>query len=243
MNKKRILACTLIGIMITSFGLYGCNKQNKSKESPKKVEKENNENSNVDKTKAETKSIKTGDSKKSNLQDNKVSLKQKTIKGKSSVVKYPFVSGISDKNIEDKINKTIESEAKNLLDYSEGRVDISYKGYSLGNEYLSIGLKGYATAEGGKVEMLNTINYDLSTGKALTTENFFKNDKESLEGLNNLFKKYSNGDTFSTGYGFFIKSDQDSKDSIVFYHLKNDADREFTRVEIPMNEIEPYLVK
>ncbi|KNF07025.1 hypothetical protein CLPU_31c00020 [Gottschalkia purinilytica] len=43
MKNRRIVACALIGIMLTSFGLYGCKKKSDTKSNSPKVESQKND--------------------------------------------------------------------------------------------------------------------------------------------------------------------------------------------------------
>ncbi len=157
-------------------------------------------------------------------------------------VSYPQVDMVGELKA-DYINQDLRNVVDKYLKSKDnlGYVEMDYKVTYKENDYFSIVFEGRSEYEGGEYPILEALVYETRTGKRIKAENLIKQDQESIDNLNELFKIHceKQGVTpinFGTYMGIYF-----TNDDIVFYFLENDNSTEYTKVKIPMEIMKSYI--
>jgi len=108
---------------------------------------------------------------------------------------------------------------------------------------ISVLFTGFQTWEGGKYDLMRSVNIDLTTRRVLNTKNLFKEEEPSQKGITALLKKaamdhpaVTHTPNFGKWMGIYFTSE-----NAVFFYMENDFAKEHVQLAVPLNQLTQYM--
>ena len=157
-------------------------------------------------------------------------------------VYYPQFANLDSFITMSVINAEIE---KVVAEYSKQReygskTEIDYQITRQDKDIISVLFTGYQTWEGGKYDLMRSVNIDLSTRRVLNAKNLFKEDERTKKRITELLKKaavnnssVTHAPNFGNWMGIYFAGK-----NVVFFYMENDFAKEHVKLSVPLYQLQ-----
>jgi len=224
---KMVFIVCIFALISLGITKYAINKSNKNEIITEEITEETTEET-VEEAVAETEKteeerIEKGIDLDGTYDENDLVINEKIEEYKGAEVKFPELSGLKNKDVEEKINKEIYERCKTELEKYDAINHASF--YLRGNFANTVSISFYIGTETTGKQMY--LNYELTEGKRIEFEDLFKADTDVTEIVREAVYNSMVADGYYMSEGSIVSPDENR-----FYKtvkgFMNDEDKEFS---------------